>query len=449
MNFFNFLHIKNIHTRSCNIQKNIALSFLLKGISIGINLLLVPLTLNYLDKERYGLWLTMSSVISWFSLFDIGLGNGFRNKFAEAITAKDTSLAKTYVSTTFALLSIIIGLVLVVFLVINPLLNWQRILNTTAETKNTLSQLAAIIFVFFSLQFVFKLTTSILLADQKSSIVDLIGVVASLLSLIIICILIRVGRRSLLYLGAVLSVCPVISLIIAFFIAFRGKYKIYSPSIRFVDLKQSKSLVGLGFLFFIPQLCSLIVFSTSNIIITQIFTPAEVAVYNIAYKYFMVVMVFSQIFINPFWSAFTESFMRGDTVWIKNAIRKLVVLWAVSCLGCVVMIAASKWVFHIWVGDQITIPLSLLIGLAVYICISNWNNIFVSFTNGVSKIFIQLCLSLFVGVVFIPLTVALSKNIGLMGVPIGMGLSILPGSFIITIQCKKLITGQAGGMWNK
>jgi len=73
----------------------------LKGISIGISLLLVPLTLNYLDKEGYGLWLTLSSIVSWFSLFDIGLGNGFRNKFAEATAVKNDDLAKTYVSTTF------------------------------------------------------------------------------------------------------------------------------------------------------------------------------------------------------------------------------------------------------------------------------------------------------------------------------------------------------------
>jgi O-antigen/teichoic acid export membrane protein len=413
--------------------------------------MLVPLTLNYLDKERYGLWLTMSSIIGWSSLFDIGLGHGFRNKFAEAIATKDVFQAKVYASTTFALLSIIIGLVFVVFFAINPLLNWQIILNTTIETRNYLAYLALIIVAFFSIQFILRLTTSVLLADQKSSMVDLINVVGNLLSLGVVSILICSGRikYSLLYLGTALSACPVVSLLGAFFVVFNGKYKLYKPSIKCINLKLSKDLVGLGFSFFIPQLCSLVIFSTSNVIIAQLFTPVEVAVYNIAYKYFMVVMIFSQIIIAPFWSAFTESFIKRDVLWIKNAIRKMVIIWIISCIGCIVMVVSSTWVFRIWLGNQIAVPISLVIGMAVYVCISNWNNIFASFTNGASKVFVQLWLSLFAGVVFFPLTVLLSRNIGLAGIPLGMGLSILPASFIIPIQCKKLINGSASGLWSK
>jgi O-antigen/teichoic acid export membrane protein len=377
------------------------------------------------------------------------LGHGFRNKFAEAIAVKNVSLARTYVSTTFVLLSIIIALVLMVFLIINPFLNWQSILNTSVETRRTLSTMANIVFVFFAFQFIFKLTTSMLLADQKSSLVDLIGVSGSVLSLIIISILIQTNRRSLLFLGLVLSACPVMALIAAYFLAFNGKYKIYRPSIKFVDIKQSRDLVGLGFLFFIPQICSLIVFSTSNVIITQIFTPVEVTIYNIVYKYFMLITVFFQILVTPFWSAFTEAFLKKDTLWINNVTNKLVIFWVFSCLGVVVMIVMSKWIFFLWLGEKIVVHLQLMIAMAAYVCVANWNNIFVSFNNGVSKVFIQVWLSVFAGIVFIPLAIIMSKNIGLIGVPLAMTLSILPGSIISPIQYKKLISEKALGIWNK
>jgi O-antigen/teichoic acid export membrane protein len=445
----NLIDIKNSHSRSKNITKNVVVSFLLKGISIGISLLMVPMTLNYLDQERYGLWLTMSSIIGWFSLFDIGLGNGFRNKFAEALAIQDVPLAKTYVSTTFALLSIIIGVVLGVFLVVNPFLNWCVILNTQVESQRNLSWLALIIFTFFALQFIFKLTTSVLLADQKSSLVDLIGVSGSLLSLVIVYLLLHIGERSLLFLGLTLSVCPVLVLIGAYFVLFNGKYRQYKPSIKCIDLKRSKGLMGLGLMFFIPQICSLIVFSTSNVIITQLFNPAEVTVYNIAFKYFSVVTLFFNIIITPFWSAFTEAFVKQDIIWIKNVIHKLMLVWGLSCCGCVIMVIVSKLVYHLWVGDQIQIPLPVTIGLAIYVCITNWNSITVSFNAGVSKIFIQVWLSLIAGVAFIPLAIFISKRIGLMGIPLAMGLSILPGSFISPIQYSKLIRGKAQGWWNK
>jgi O-antigen/teichoic acid export membrane protein len=437
------------HSRTLNIQKNVLLSFILKGVSIGISLLLVPLTLNYLDKERYGLWLTLSSIISWFSLFDIGLGNGFRNKFAEAIAQKDDSLAKTYVSTTFVLLSMIIGCVLIIFYAVNPFLDWGKILNTSVETRHTLSLLALIIFTFFALQFVFKLTTSIFLADQKSSLVDLIGVLGSLLSLIIIFLLMRIGERSLLYLGLTLSACPVLVLIITYFFVFWGKYVKYKPSLKCVDFKQSKNLMGLGILFFIPQVCSLIVFSTSNLIITQIFSPADVAVYNIAFKYFSLITMFFQIIVNPFWSAFTEAYIKQDYNWIKNVIRKLIFIWSISCIGLTLMILLSNIAYRLWVGNHIIVPLRVSISLAVYIAIANWNNIFVAFLAGISKYFIGVWLALIAGVIFVPIAVFLSKKIGLSGIPLAMSLSIIPGSFIVPVQYKRIISDKAKGFWNR
>lgn len=71
--------------RSLNVKKNIALMILVKGGSILLSLLLVPLTLNYVDNECYGVWLTLSSMVVWISFFDIGINNGLRNRLTEAL----------------------------------------------------------------------------------------------------------------------------------------------------------------------------------------------------------------------------------------------------------------------------------------------------------------------------------------------------------------------------
>lgn len=71
----------------------------------------------------------MSSIIGWFGFFDIGLGNGLRNRLAEALAKEDLKLARIYVSTTYAILSLIILGVLLLFYLVNPLLNWNKILN--------------------------------------------------------------------------------------------------------------------------------------------------------------------------------------------------------------------------------------------------------------------------------------------------------------------------------
>ena len=106
------------HARTLRAKKNIAASFLIKGASIVIGLMLVPLTINYLEPTKYGIWITLSSIIGWFGFFDIGLGHGLRNRFAEALAKGKHELARSYVSTTYAILSLIIGGVLVLFFVV-------------------------------------------------------------------------------------------------------------------------------------------------------------------------------------------------------------------------------------------------------------------------------------------------------------------------------------------
>ena len=93
-------YIKSIRKkddRSTIALLNVIMSFIIKGISILVSLVLVPLTLHFLDTYEYGLWLTISSILLWIDYFDIGLGNGLRNKLSEALVAKDMELAKEYV----------------------------------------------------------------------------------------------------------------------------------------------------------------------------------------------------------------------------------------------------------------------------------------------------------------------------------------------------------------
>lgn len=95
--------------RSIKAKQNIAFSFIMKGLSIAVSLVLITLTMHYINPMRYGIWLTLSSIIGWMAFFDIGFGSGLRNKFAEAVAKGEHELARIYVSTTYAIMSIIIA----------------------------------------------------------------------------------------------------------------------------------------------------------------------------------------------------------------------------------------------------------------------------------------------------------------------------------------------------
>jgi len=439
------------HIRSVRAKKNILASFLLKGTSVFISFALVRMTLDYLDVTKYGIWLTLSSIISWFVFFDIGLGNGLRNKFAQAIAKNQQELAKTYVSTTYAVLSLIIITAYVLFLIINPFLNWSKILNTGPELASELSLLALIVVTFFVLHFILKIIGVILTADQKPAIKDAFVLTSSLLSLVIIYFLTKTTSGSLLYLGTTRAATPAIVLLLASCIFFNRDYKQYKPSLKYINFRYFKDLASLGLQFFVIQIAVLILYSTDNMIITQLFGPAEVTPYNIAFKYFYIISMIFGIIITPFWSAFTEAYAKKDIKWIKNSIQKLTYSWAILNGLALIMLCLSNFAYKVWIGSAVNIPFSLSLGMLLFVVISTWNHVFIYFVNGVGKIRLQFYSAVIESLANIPLSILLAKyfNLGSVGVILATSICILPRSIWAPVQYYKIINNRAHGIWGK
>jgi O-antigen/teichoic acid export membrane protein len=447
-NFLNRAFNKG-HDRSVNAKKNIFASFIIKGFSIAITLLLVPLTIHYVNPTQYGIWLTLSGIVGWFSFFDIGFGNGLRNKFAFALANDQKEQARIYVSTTYAILSIIIGIVLVFFCIANQFIDWTKILNTSPRMGSELSLLALIVFVFFCLQFVLQLLTTVITADQKPAKASLYNMLGSALSLLIIFILIKTTHGSLIYLAFALGISPVLVLLLSSLWFYTHDYKYYAPSFKYVNFSHAKGLMNLGLKFFLVQIAALIIYETDNIVITQLFGPASVTPYNIAYKYFGVIAMVFNIIMNPLWSAYTEAYARRDIDWIKRIINKIMHLWAlIACVGVIMLILANI-VYRLWIGPSINVEFLLSVSIMLTFITNAWCGIFSQFLNGVGKLRLQMYSGLLGAIVNIPLSIFLGHRIGISGVVLATCIIGLISAIWSPIQYHKIINNKAKGIWNK
>ena len=437
------------HERSVNAKKNILNSIIIKGLSIVISLFGVPLTIHYINPTQYGVWITLSSIIAWFGFFDIGFGNGLRNKLAESMASGKNELARIYVSTTYAILGIIIGIVLILFFIVNPFLDWSKILNTPPKMAGELSVLALIVFVFFCIQFVLQLITTILNADQQSAKASFFGFLGSLLSIIIVFILTKTTSGNLLYLGFVFGATPVLVFLASSIWFYSREYRKYAPALKFVKFKFARDLMTLGLKFFLIQIAVVILYQTSNVIIAQLFGPAQVTTYNIAYKYFSIIPMGFGIILMPFWSAYTEAWVKQDIKWIQNSIKKLVSIWLVISISAIIMLFFSNFIYKIWVGKEIIVPISISAVIALYVVLNAWCGIFSLFLNGVGKIRLQLYSALFGAIINIPLAIFLGKHIGVAGVVLSTCLLALTSAVWSPIQYYKIINNNAKGIWNK
>ncbi len=453
--------MKNIHKlldllgvksdRTKNITKHVLLSAVYKGGSILSSFMLVPLTINYLDTENYGVWLTLSSFIAWFAFFDIGLGNGLRNKFTEAKVNGDMKLVRGYVSSAYYTIGAVsLGLILT-FCILNFFIDWTSVFNTSPDLQKSLSILMPIVFGFFCLRLVVKLITTIYTADQHHSMQGKINFYIQLGSLALVWLMTKTSESSLLIFGTIYSIFPVVVLIMLNFFAFNTKYKAFKPAFAFWKKEYLKDIFGLGMKFFVIQIAKIILFSTDNIIITQLFGPEEVVPYTIAFKYFSIVEMGLSLILMPYWSSMTEAYVKNDFNWIKNSMKNLIRISFLSILAIIVLLFCSKLFYELWIGKQVVIPFSLSIFMAIYFAVTIFYAPFTHFINGTGKVKLQMYAIISTSVINIPLSVFFARTIGfdVSGVIIATIVCLLPHVFLCPIQYSKIINNKAYGIWNK
>lgn len=59
--------LSGLDERTLNVVKNTAVTAIMKAGVLACSLIMVPVTLNYLNPENYGIWMALTSVLYWFA----------------------------------------------------------------------------------------------------------------------------------------------------------------------------------------------------------------------------------------------------------------------------------------------------------------------------------------------------------------------------------------------
>ncbi|MDO9375580.1 MAG: hypothetical protein Q7T76_14270 [Ferruginibacter sp.] len=438
--------------RTILVKKNIVGSLGIKGLGILTSVILVPLTIHLLDKEKYGIWITIFSIVSWFNMMDIGLGNGFRNKFAEAIALDDKYLARIYVQTLYSSMILIAGAILLFFFTISYFLNWNAILNIPPGFDEDIHVIVAVVFALFCVQLVLKNISTVLLSLQKTTFSNSLVLLGNLLTLLLIGLINKFYEPNLFSIALVFMVAPILVSGLTTVILFGKSLNAFRPAIfRLPQRIYFKALMSLGLKFFIIQITTIVMFSSSSIIITQLYGPAAVTPYNVTYQLFATVQVIFAIIMTPFWSAFTEANAKGDFGWMKNSIKKLVRIWILFSVGIIILWLISPIVFRAWLGNDIVIPRELSFQFALFSILMTWSSIFSYFLAGIGKITISLYGAIFQLLTCIPMAIFLAEGIHLKstGIILATNINLLVPVIFLSIQTQKILNQKAYGLWNR
>lgn len=439
---------KSNNKRTGLIKKNIFASFFIKGWLIVVQLLMVPLTLHCLGVYENGIWLTISSMLVWIDNLDVGLGNGLRNKLAEYIAKDDYESARRSVSSTLFML---IAFIVPVSIIIN-LWIWNAdtyaFFNVDAHVVDNLNKILSCSAIFVCSTFIFKFIGNFYMGLQMPAVNNLLGCLGQTLALIGTVIVYLSNTHSLFYIAIANTMAPLLVYLISYPITFCKRYPRLRPSLKYVDTKSAISLFKMGIKFFVLQISGVVLFMTTNILISRYYTPEMVTPYQIAYRYFSVVQLLFFIICVPYWSATTDAYSKRDFAWIKAAGRSLDRIIMCIMLVAIIMIVASKWVYQIWIGDASIVSLEMTIMVAVYVMILTLSMRYSYILNGFGTLKLQLITTVIAAVCYIPLAIFFCKGsdnvLYLLAV---MSAVNLPGLVINAWQYHKIIKGTAKGIW--
>lgn len=434
--------------RSAILKKNIYLSFIVKGWSILVQLLLVPMTLKCLGTYQNGIWMTIASMLLWIDSMDIGLGNGLRNQLATFMAQKNIQKAKEAVSSTFFMLIMIISPIAIILISLAHIIDCYALLNVNPSIVKDLVNAITVSIIFVCSTFIFKFIGNFYLGMQMPAINNLLVTSGNTIALIGTFLAYKWGWHSLMSIAIINTASPLVCYLASYPITFNIFYPKLRPSYLSVKYQSAKSLFTTGINFFVLQIAGVVLLMSSNILISKLFSPSMVTPYQIAYRYFTVLLMIFTIICVPYWTATTDAYTKGDFRWIKNANKTLNRIIAVVFLLTIILIAISDWVYSVWIRGQVHIPLAMTVIVGIYMFILVVSTRYSYILNGLGALRVQLIFTITAAGIFIPLSylvVSLTHNLYcFLGV---MCLVNIPGLIANAIQYHKIINNNAHGFW--
>lgn len=278
-------HLEN---RDRRILRHTILGIILRLVAVAGTFLSMPIMLDRLGPMELGIWLVLLSVFQWITFFDLGVAAGARNEMTRAFTSGESSRIRQAIATGLfytVIVSSILAIGCVILGMFTPAISFLERIPFHGRGTGIAIWIVALgscgAFVLNFIQIVYA-------AEQRASAVSYSAAVSNLLFLLLVYLwpfgnIEQLNQISSLYLISI--AVANLSLVLWF---FRGRSEIL-PSVSDIQPEMCQRILGFGIRIFIIQIAAMIVFTTARVLVSIFLTPADVVIYDAAFKLFAVI----------------------------------------------------------------------------------------------------------------------------------------------------------------
>ena len=417
-------------------------------VSLGVLFLTVPLTLHYLGKERYGMWMVMSSTLGLMTVADLGLGNGLLNFVAKARGERNEELMKRVVSSAFFML---LGMTCVLSVCLALVWHWLDFGALFNVSDPAIRREAGMAMAALAACFLFGMPLTV--SDQiqkgfqegwKSSFWSIGG---SLLSLPLVFLAVHL-KAGLVDLILIVAGMPVAAQMGNTLYMFGFEMRWLCPDWRMARGKDGMSLLNLGLLFSVMQISAIVSYQLDNLVIARILGPSAVPCYVLTQRLFLLMPTALSFLILPLRPAYSEALARGDRAWAVSTFKRTVRLALILNTGAAIFLYCfAPFIIRVWVGADLVPPTSLLWGSILWLLLQSVDAPLSVFINGIGAVKMMAIIGPLIALANLGFSIFFTYRIGVAGPIFGTlaALSLvyyLPMLFILPKLLKSFLKGE-------
>jgi O-antigen/teichoic acid export membrane protein len=394
---------------------------------IGTGLISLPITARYLGPEQFGVWLLVSTFMNWISLADLGLTNSLVNTITTALATGDGKTARQSVSSAFFPMFFLGTFLLFSSICLSFFFPWDRIFNIRLLSSSAQDTRLAIsvAMCFFAVRIPLSIPRCVYTAYQQGYIYQLWIGLSSPLSLLSLLFAQHYHANLPWLLGAFFGM-GIIADLLAGIDLFYFRQRWLKPQLTNCSFKAFKSLLKVGFQFWMAQICAILLFQTDLIIVSQLFGVAEVGTYGVLLKLFSMLDLIPSSFTAALWPAYNDARARGDYKWIEKTFINSTIknsIWSITTGSMLVFF--SPTLVNYLTGQKLffspQVPLYMMLTyslLSIDVCMS-------TLTNGLGELKVQSFVAPIAAITNLCLSLILGKMIGIQGVTLATAICIL------------------------
>ena len=333
------------------------------AITIGIQLVSLPLFLHYWDTTTYGNWLMLSAIPAYLSMADVGMVTAAGNKMTMAMGKGDIPEANRVFQSALLFMAIVCG---TLALLAVPLILWAPLPGLqTFDQRVALSALCVgvLLALFGGLsEAVFKSTERYATGTMLGNYVRLGEWVGFMVGLV------AVGSFAAVALcGLAVRLIGTLEGVV---LAGRGKHGLHWGT-QAAESGEIRAMIKPAVSFMAFPLANALSFQGLTLLVGALFGPIAVALFNTYRTIARVAVQVTAIFSHALWPEFSRLFGQGASSAINKLFRRTSLFGAAQALLLsLILYFISPWMLRIWTHGAIEFVPSLMLLMLLYAAVA-------------------------------------------------------------------------------